>query len=208
MSLFNKFLVTLIICASFVVLVEIIFLNKMPQPKLKGSACTSCITPTPTLDLPRDQSYRLPDAPNRLTRFLTKALFDFLTELSDYNPTKSVNVKVDSLYEGKIEAVYQGKDAEKIHPPDPKFPKRTVVAIIDITDSHKVANSNKTISIQLVNSELPYLTIMDISSKKLGLNDIKGKQVRINRIIELPVVKNVDIVTLSPIVYTNIVVLD
>ena len=115
---------------------------------------------------------------------------------------------MDSLYEGIISEVYQGKEAEKIHPPDPQFPKRTVVAIINITDSNQTSDSKKTISIPLVGSELPNLTIMDEHNKKLSLNDIKDKQVRINRIIELPVTKNADIVTLEPIVYTNIVVLD
>jgi len=204
MSSVDKILITLIVPLCLIIGAELFFLNTIQRPKC--SSCSPSTTansmPTPTLAITSDQSYRLTDAPDRLTRFLTNALYSFLTDLTVSNPTKSVNIKANILYEGKVEAIYQGKEAQKIHPPDPQFPKRTVVLIMNVTEN------SQTVSIRLVESEMPYLSIKDNKGKKVNVDGLKGKQVRINRIIELPVTKNVDIVTLAPIVYTNIIVLN
>jgi hypothetical protein len=207
MSIINKILLIFSIVLIAIISIELIYLVILPQLQSQIASSTTCSTPTPTLDLSADQSYRLPNAPDRLTRFFTKASFNFISELTNYNPTKSIDLQFHTTYEGKIEGLYQGKEAQKIYPPDPKYPKRTVGLIINLTDHNGAATSKKTITILLAESELPNLKITNEHGEKLSLNDIKNKQVRINRIIKLPVTKTTDIVTLEPIVYTNIIVL-
>ena len=200
----NRFLKTLFVILLVITVVEAgyyLFISKFSKPEQKSQEKNN-------LKVIRSENYRKSNANDVDIIFLSNYFQAYLKELNNYNPNSSVNFIADSLYEGIVSDIYLNEAAQKIHPPDPEYPVRTVVAIVDIINSENAGNTNDKIRIRIVGSEMPNVSIKDEAGKEMSLDELKGKRIKLNRLVDLPLRRGENIATKEAIVRTNFIVLD